>query len=392
MDLTGRMIISSLLGYCTLGFAVAAFIPLVITNAVHRRNGTSPMFLIVWLAADVINLVGIIMLGAQLTQILLAAWYAVVDSIMLIEMLMYGHSDRPAPYIKPTTNFLQKKRRRGWWLKICQQFETFSTWDCIKLGAGCVVGSIAWFGLWTIMSVHQNPDYVIEHKTEISDLAFGMGMGASIPEMISGWRRSARNEKPIHEVSDALFWFLVFENIANIASIASLSTDPAYLWKAELPWMLGSIIPIVGDGFIIIFASVWKKRWQRPNNLQRLEIESREADRRVQVEAMDAHRAELEEEWEAEDLRFQAGLPDVEVPEKGWYKRRKAKAANKTRAAVRANYWANESLMKLIHDRQDQRLRGKTGQSFTESPVLPPYDFAKFPALNINVEMVCEEV
>ncbi|GAA5976808.1 hypothetical protein JCM11641_000877 [Rhodosporidiobolus odoratus] len=374
MGLTGAMILSSLLGYVTLGFSVAAFIPLIITNMVKRRNGTGPIFLGVWLIADVINFIGIVLLGAQLTQIFLAAWYTLADGSMLIELLLFGHDDWPAPRVKPSSNYVKISTRTGWWKKVCEQFWTFSVWDDAKLAISCVLGGIAWFGIYTTIMVYQNPDYEIEHKTETTTMSFALGMAASltfaaarVPEMISGFARSKRDEKPEHEVDDPLFWLLIFENIANLASIISLSQDPDYLWKAELPWMLGSIIPIIGDGFVIFFASRWQKKWNHPDNPNRQLVEAVEKERKDTLEAIAQHKLQLEEEWAVQDLKRDAQQkvaepvrPTTWKPEdhlEYWGNKRARKRWEKRNT----DFGRHLTHMTTIENRQQEREKGMHG-------------------------------
>lgn len=80
MELEVSMLVSMLLGFLASSAAIAAFIPLVLINASKRRSGTGPGFLACWLVADALNLAGIILLGAPVTQKILAAWYALIGT------------------------------------------------------------------------------------------------------------------------------------------------------------------------------------------------------------------------------------------------------------------------------------------------------------------------
>ncbi|GJN91598.1 hypothetical protein Rhopal_004621-T1 [Rhodotorula paludigena] len=54
-----QVVVGSLFGFVTLGIAFAAFVPLIIMNAVNRRNGASPGFVLVWIAGDIVNTYGL---------------------------------------------------------------------------------------------------------------------------------------------------------------------------------------------------------------------------------------------------------------------------------------------------------------------------------------------
>lgn len=64
-----QVVVGSLFGFVTLGIAFAAFIPLIIMNAVNRRNGASPGFVLVWIAGDIVNTYGLARAGAPETQV-----------------------------------------------------------------------------------------------------------------------------------------------------------------------------------------------------------------------------------------------------------------------------------------------------------------------------------
>ncbi|GAA5835174.1 hypothetical protein JCM11251_006635 [Rhodosporidiobolus azoricus] len=374
MALTIAMLVSSLLGYVTLGCAIAAFIPLIVTNAVQRRSGTGPIFLLVWLIADVLNLVGIIMMGPQITQIFLAAWYFIADLLMLLQLVFFGHSDWPAPPSKPTSNFLakQKRKKRPLWNRLCEQFISFSVWDDVKLLVSCILAGISWWGIYLLVQVSKDPDFEVHHKTEISDQAFYLGLAGSltfaaarIPECVSGWRRSARNDKPEHSLDDALFYFLVAENIFNILSIVTLSQDPKYLWHTELPWLLGGFIPIAFDSFILFSTFLWQKKWKdSPKGEAYIKQEGK---RQEILDRIEEHKLELQEEWLAEDLKESAKRTNVK-PAKGQgvvgkYKAKKDKAAYNAQKKILSDYTDNLTKMAPYHKRAKERAQGLHGGS-----------------------------
>ncbi|GAA5857119.1 hypothetical protein JCM8547_007971 [Rhodosporidiobolus lusitaniae] len=345
MALTTAMIVSSLFGYITLGCAVAAFIPLIMTNAVQRRNGTSALFLYVWLVADALNLIGIFLLGAQITQIFLAGFYCIADGLLLIELLFFGHSDWGAPNPKPSKVLVhtQKGRHGPKWEKFCETFYSFSVWDDAKLLISCVLAGISWWGLYTVYQLQVNPDYEIEHKTETTTLSFAMGLAASvtftlarIPELWLGWRRSNRGEKPEHSLDDFLFYALIMENVCNLASIFSLSTDSKYLF-AELPWIFGSIAPIIFDSLIIISIVAWLHRWDKSPRKKAMEQE--EAVRQDQLDRLDREKYKLELKFAAEDRKGAALESDEEAPTgASRYRKWRVDRHNKKRGALREDH------------------------------------------------------
>ncbi|GAA5861517.1 hypothetical protein JCM1840_005396 [Sporobolomyces johnsonii] len=286
--LTGNMILSSLLGYCAAGASIASFIPLIFTNAVRRRSGTGSLFLFTWIVADVLNVVSIVLVGTQWSQKILAGWYCIADVTLLIELKFFGHEDWGAPNPKPASNLKHKRARaarandpqlRGgrkqlakWKVWLCQTFEHYSTWDDIKLLLGCLLLGVSWWGLYLTLSMYLHPDEPpIPIPMEISTIAMALGLGSSMMfalarlwEFISGWIRSKDNHKPEHSSGDPIFWFLILENVFNVTSIVTLSLDPRYLY-AEIPWLLGAILPICFDVALLISIKCWEHKWNKAN-------------------------------------------------------------------------------------------------------------------------------
>lgn len=48
---------------------------------------------------------------------------------------------------------------------------------------------------------------------------------ARIPEIWSGYQRSKRGEKPEHTLTDALWWFLIFENAGAASEVCFQLSD-----------------------------------------------------------------------------------------------------------------------------------------------------------------------
>ncbi|GAA5857115.1 hypothetical protein JCM8547_007967 [Rhodosporidiobolus lusitaniae] len=352
MVLTTAMIISSLFGYVTLGCAVAAFIPLIVINAVQRRNGTSALFLYVWLVADALNLIGIFLLGAQITQIALAGFYFIADGLLLIELFCFGHADWGAPSPQPSKALVRSQagRRGRRWEKFCVTFYSFSVWDSAKLLVSCVLAGISWWGLYTVYQLQVNPDYEIEHKTETTTLSFAIGLSGSvtftaarIPELWLGWRRSNRGEKPEHALDDLLFYALVMENVFNLVSILSLSTDPDYLF-AELPWIFGSVAPILLDFLMLVSIAIWLRKWQK--SPRKTGMEQEVAERQAQLDRLDDERYKLVMKFRAQDVKAAALEVEKEAPaDAGWYTRWGIKRYNKKLAAIRQDLYRHETAL-----------------------------------------------
>jgi hypothetical protein len=122
------------------------------------------------------NLVGIILLGAAVTQVALAAWYFIIDGIMLVQLLFYGHDDL-RKYGRPPrkASALARIHERGHLgQSLTRQFEEFSPWDDVKLLGFCVAGGIAAWGIYMTLGLYANPEtFAIKIPEGFHPLSFG---------------------------------------------------------------------------------------------------------------------------------------------------------------------------------------------------------------------------
>ncbi|BGP36701.1 hypothetical protein JCM10449v2_000602 [Rhodotorula kratochvilovae] len=341
------MVISSLLGWTTVGVAIAAFIPLIMMNAVQRRNGTSPWFLGVWLLGDAVNVAGLILLGAQPTQIVLAIWYCFADLALTIELVFFGHSDWGARDPQRVKDLIRRIQRHEtpWWFRLTTHFRNYTFWDDLVLTT--------------------TPDtFKVKIPTEWDTRSFALGIAASlifsfarIPEFISGERRSKRNEKPEHSVDDPLWWLLIIENFFNLGSIFALSSKTEY-FKVESPWIIGSVMSIMFDGILLWRVTVWRGRFFKAGNPEWEAIKAVEEQRDHKRKTLTEEKEELEEEWVLEDIVRDANKKEKKVDENaGYFDRRRAKKHNETVKKLKGEYLKHQSTPEIqgLHDRINKR-------------------------------------
>ncbi|KAH8702270.1 PQ loop repeat protein [Talaromyces proteolyticus] len=97
--------LSGILGSISIACWVVVFSPQIIEN--FRRgsaDGLSLLFVVVWLAGDVFNILGSVLQGVLPTMIILAVYYTLADIVLLGQCFYYRGftlSDEPAKQIKP---------------------------------------------------------------------------------------------------------------------------------------------------------------------------------------------------------------------------------------------------------------------------------------------------
>ncbi|GAA5926459.1 hypothetical protein JCM3775_001024 [Rhodotorula graminis] len=369
MALTLEALISSLLGWITAGVAMAAFVPLIATNAVKRRSGTGPGFLFAWLVADAVNLAGIALLGAQPTQIVLAAWYCVADGALALELGFFGHSDWGTRDPKRAKDLIRRIQRHEtpWWFKLTTHFRDYTVWDDIVLLTVLVLLCTTIWGAYMTTGLWLNPDsFSVHAPTEWDTISFALGISASlifsfarIPEFISGERRSKRNDEPVHDLDDPLFYYLILENIFNLASIFTLSRDVDYI-KVESPWIIGSLLSILFDSILVWRITVWRKKFFNDKNPAWRKIKAARATRDNVRKKLKDELEEREEEWRLQDILQDKDddLVDVKLGA-GFWDKRHAKKHNANVHQVRQEYAQQEShpVIQGLHTRIAKRAK-----------------------------------
>lgn len=88
--------LSGLMGSISIACWVIVFVPQIYENFYRSSaEGLSLLFVVLWLAGDVFNLVGAMMQHLLMTMIILAAYYTIADIILLIQCLWYDRNVDP---------------------------------------------------------------------------------------------------------------------------------------------------------------------------------------------------------------------------------------------------------------------------------------------------------
>ena len=91
--------LSGICGSISIACWVVVFSPQIIENfRRHSADGLSVLFLVVWLAGDLANIIGAVMQGVLPTMIILAVYYTLADIVLLAQVFYYRGftlSDQP---------------------------------------------------------------------------------------------------------------------------------------------------------------------------------------------------------------------------------------------------------------------------------------------------------
>lgn len=280
MTITGLMLLSSLVGYLSISFSMAGFIPTIGQNYEQRAVANHPAFIIIWLIADMMNLVATVELKPQSCQYTIAAWYGLVDICLTIQLAFYGY-DGPGWFPYNKKHRLKRRDRTDRQLTIAVGLGHWVFGSFIILLLSCVAFNVAQWGIFFMLQAYFNPNYSIPIPIVTPPSATILGYISQLTsassrfiELFHGWhdyfRPSKYQKKPSVSVHSYLFWALIMEQALQLSSIFLLSTGPAYL-SAQRPWITGACVSISADTILLISSTLWNNKWENSQRFKDLE-------------------------------------------------------------------------------------------------------------------------
>lgn len=269
--------ISGVTGSISIACWVIVFVPQIYENFVRKSSdGLSLLFVILWLAGDVFNLVGAMLQHLLPTMIILAAYYTVADIILLIQCLWYGSEETvdpvhlsPANPISENQPLLHNVINSD--ISPDEQHQGTSEHEPAKryLSDSMVVGGVVLGGClsWYI-SYCNNPNPSRGNPTsdmEINWLAqiFGYAsavlyLGSRVPQILLNFER-----KSCEGISFLFFLFACLGNTTFIISVLAISLHPRYL-LLNASWLIGSSGTLIMDFIIFVQFFLYHKNNKLP--------------------------------------------------------------------------------------------------------------------------------
>lgn len=300
--------VSGLMGSISIACWVIVFVPQIYENFYRgSAEGLSLLFVVLWLAGDVFNLVGAMMQHLLTTMIILAAYYTVADVILLIQCLWYDRdkgvsidevtSEDEIDELNPihfspanpiNENVLQDVFNEQQPLLVSTSRHqsvdnTYSstgeqieeeivmeqsldkgnyTSDLVIVSCVIFAGFISWYipycnkyykgkdltilTKFTTLSRHkQDPDIEVNWLAQFFGyLSALLYLGSRIPQILLNFQR-----KSCEGISFLFFLFACLGNTTFITSVVAISLDPKYL-LVNASWLIGSSGTLIMD-FII---------------------------------------------------------------------------------------------------------------------------------------------
>lgn len=271
--------VSGITGSISIACWIIVFVP-QIYESFYRKSaeGLSLLFVVLWLAGDIFNLLGALLQHLLPTMIILAAYYTVADIVLLLQCLFYGQNESVDPvHLSPANplneNVLEDVFHERQPLLHGQDAEHFyvenpadesenlqidksGSWTAREYVMNLLIVSsviLAGFVSWYI-SYAKNPDQSLP-KPDLSInilaqffgyLSAALYLGSRIPQILLNFRR-----KSCEGISFLFFLFACLGNITFIISVLSISIAPRYL-LVNASWLIGSSGTLIMDFIIFI--------------------------------------------------------------------------------------------------------------------------------------------
>lgn len=254
-------VVSGITGSISIACWIIVFVPQIYENFSRKSSeGLSLMFIILWLAGDVFNVLGAALQGVLPTMIILAVYYTLADIVLLVQCLVYGNGETPdLVHLSPANplsedvleTVLSRERHHGEEsdyddnLVIVDDVPSeLSPLKAAFLKTLMVLlvfmaGLIGWYA-----------SYVKDHgkkKSPPSELEFdplaqffgwlcaALYLGSRIPQILLNYKR-----KSCEGISFMFFLFACLGNLTYVISILAIDMSPNYL-LVNSSWLAGSL-------------------------------------------------------------------------------------------------------------------------------------------------------
>ncbi|KAI8882756.1 PQ-loop-domain-containing protein [Backusella circina FSU 941] len=244
-----RNSLSLLTGYLSVVCWLIVFTPQFIENY-KRKSGESlsMTFLVIWLAGDIFNLLGVVMQNLLVTMFVLALYYTVSDICLIWQIFHYRHKQVLFRTQSETDPLLYRKKMK----KVHSSSQNKKWFD---LFCGSVIILTTGLSCYFYYQAGHQPDQspLPEEEIQFNTISQVMGwssallyVGSRIPQLLKNWEN-----KSTDGLSIGMFICAVMGNILFTSSIFLKSTHPSYIIM-NLSWIVGSVFTVVFDFLIFV--------------------------------------------------------------------------------------------------------------------------------------------
>lgn len=246
-----RVNLSNLNGSLSLACWIILLLPQLVEQwRTQSADGLAFGFLMAWLVGDVCNLIGAIWGGLRPNVVLLALWFCLSDTILIVSWSYYSRQanlrhlmNKPGPHtdteaVGESTPLLDDEDAP----------EEIPTSWLLSTGAPLALVVIVGYASFALSSEpeEQEPVTVSLGPQIFGYLSTIFYFCARLPQILQNYRR-----KSVHGLSIGFFTLSLLGNVTYCLSIVIYRWDKE--WMVEyMPWFLGSALAISEDMFILL--------------------------------------------------------------------------------------------------------------------------------------------
>ncbi|CCH44418.1 putative membrane protein [Wickerhamomyces ciferrii] len=263
--------ISGITGSISISFWIIVFVPQIYENYVRKSSeGLSLLFVVLWLAGDVFNVLGAFLQHVLPTMIILAIYYTLADLVLLAQIFLYGDGQNVDPVHLSPANPLSENIFDE---VLDQDSDSTSNSQIVEQGLPTattsssskkstrrtilesslilfviVSGIFGWYLTYNPDS-DSSPDEDL--KFDVLAQSFGwlsavLYLGSRMPQILLNYQR-----KSCEGISFLFFLCACLGNLTYVISILSISVDPYFL-LVQSSWLAGSIGTLSLDFVIFV--------------------------------------------------------------------------------------------------------------------------------------------
>ncbi|PVH16941.1 uncharacterized protein CXQ87_004499 [Candidozyma duobushaemuli] len=266
--------ISGITGSISIACWIIVFAPQIYENFRRKSSeGLSMMFIILWLAGDIFNVLGAVLQGVLPTMIILAIYYTLADIVLWVQCIMYGDGKSNPDYVhlspaNPINDDVLETVLSGDRAQDIEETDIQSTSETDHISSFSNVSPrmAAFFKFLMVLLVFMAglagwyisyANTSRKHKTPV-DLVFDplaqffgwlcavFYLGSRIPQILLNYER-----KSCEGISFMFFLFACLGNLTYVISILAIDTSWNYVW-VNSSWLAGSLGTLALDFTIFI--------------------------------------------------------------------------------------------------------------------------------------------
>lgn len=250
--------LSGMLGWISIATWVVVYSPQIYENfSLKSGEGVSIAFIVIWLAGDLCNLAGAWTAGLLPTMIILAAYYTLCDTVLIIQIYYYrwlntGTLARPqahhventgeaTPLLSSSNGTQESEKKRSLKRHVLEYVGMIL---CL-VGAGIAAWGISQKVQGVGGDEEPRPGEVVEWKSQLMGYCSAMlYLGSRIPQILKNFDTKCRGLSP------GLFIFGIMGNLTYALSICVSSMEMEHL-IANASWLAGSTLTVLLDVFVL---------------------------------------------------------------------------------------------------------------------------------------------